>query len=44
LIVGESAGPIDADMAFGLWIAVVLAAALAAGGFLLYREEMAGPA
>ena len=44
LIVGESAGPIDADMAFGLWIAVILAAALAAGAFLLYREEMAGQA
>ena len=41
LIVGESVGPIDADMAFGLWIAVILAAALAAGGFLLFREEEA---
>ena len=44
LIVGESTGPFDADMAFGLWIAVILAAALAAGAFLLYREEMAGQA
>ncbi len=45
LIVGESVGPLDADMAFGLWIAVVLAAALAAGGFLMFREEeqAAGP-
>lgn len=39
LIVGESTGPIDADMAIGLWIAVVLAAALAAAGFLMFREE-----
>ena len=39
LIVGESVGPIDADMAFGLWIAVILAAALAVGGFLMFREE-----
>jgi len=44
LLVGESAGPVDADMAFGLWIAVVLAAALAVGGFLMFREESAaGP-
>ena len=39
LIVGESAGSFDADMAFGLWIAVILAAALVAGGVLMFREE-----
>ncbi len=42
LIVGESTGGFDADIAFGLWIAVILAAALAAGGFLMFREETAG--
>jgi len=41
LIVGESAGPVDADMAFGLWIAVVLAAALVVAGVLMYRQERA---
>ena len=39
LIVGESAGSFDADMAFGIWIAVILAVALAAGGFLMFQQE-----
>ena len=39
LIIGESAGSFDADMAFGIWIAVILAVALAAGGFLMFQQE-----
>ena len=39
LIVGESAGSFDADMAFGVWIAVILAAALVVAGVLMFREE-----
>ncbi|MBI2913484.1 MAG: hypothetical protein HYY03_06150 [Chloroflexi bacterium] len=39
LIVGESAGSFDADMAFGIWIAVILAVALAAGGLLMFQQE-----
>jgi len=39
LILGESVGPVDADRAYGLFIAVILAAALAAGGFLMFQEE-----
>jgi len=39
LIVGESAGSFDADMAFGIWIAVILAAALVVAGVLMFREE-----
>lgn len=44
LIIGESAGPFDADMAFGLWIAVIIAAALVAGGFLMFQQEQKGGA
>jgi len=41
LLVGESAGPFDADRSYGLWIAVVLAAALVVGAFLMFQEESA---
>lgn len=48
LVIGESVegfgGSFDADMAFGLWIAVVLAAALVAGGFLMFQAEQKGGA
>jgi hypothetical protein len=44
LVIGESAGSFDADMAFGLWIAVIIAAALVAGGFLMFQQEQKGGA
>ncbi len=44
LVLGESAGDFDADRTFGLWIAVILAAALVAGGFLMFQQERGGGA
>jgi hypothetical protein len=41
-LLGESAGGVDADRSFGLFIAVILAIALVAGGFLMYQEEQRG--
>ena len=47
LLIGESVSgfgeSFDADRTFGLWIAIVLAAALVAGGFLMFQEEQKGP-
>ena len=40
-IIGESTAGFDADRTFGLFIGVVVVAALAVGGFLMFREEMA---
>ena len=34
----------SSHLAFGFYLGFIAAAALAAGGFLMYREEMAGPA
>ena len=34
----------SSHLGFGFWIGIICAAALAVGGVLLYREEMAGPA
>jgi hypothetical protein len=42
LLLGESAGPLDADRTYGLFIAVILAAAMVAGGFLLFQAERQG--
>lgn len=48
LIIGESVSgfgaSVDADMSFGLWIAVILAIALCAGAFLQFQAEQKGPA
>ncbi len=44
LLLGESAGPFDADRSYGLFIAVVLAGALVAGGFLMFQSEQKGTA
>ena len=42
LLLGESAGGFDADRSYGLFVAVILAAALVAGGFLLFQAERQG--
>ena len=42
LLFGESAGSFDADRSYGLFIAIILAAALCVGGFLLFQEEQKG--
>src|SRR5216683_1346156 len=39
LLVGESTGGFSADKAFGLWIGIIIAIALAAGGGLLFQAE-----
>ena len=44
LILGDSIGQADGDMAFGLFIAVILAAALCAGAFLGFQAEQKGTA
>jgi hypothetical protein len=44
LLIGESAGPFDADMAFGIFLAIPIAAALVAGGFLMFQAESKGGA
>jgi hypothetical protein len=38
-LLGESTGGFDADRSYGLFIAIILAIALAAGGFLMFQEE-----
>lgn len=42
LVLGESAGPFDADMAFGIWLAVLVAAALVVGAGMLFMAERQG--
>ena len=42
MVIGESAGGVDADRSYGIFIAIILAIALAAGGFLIYQEEQKG--
>jgi len=44
LLLGESAGDVDADRSFGLFIAVILAGALVAGAFLMFQSEQKGGA
>ena len=38
-LLGESTGGFDADRSYGLFIAIILAIALAVGGFLMFQEE-----
>jgi hypothetical protein len=42
MLIGESAGGVDADRSYGIFIAIILAIALAAGGFLMFQEEQKG--
>jgi hypothetical protein len=44
LLVGESAGSFDADRQIWLFAALICAAAMAAGGFLMFQDEQKGGA
>lgn len=41
-LLGESTAGFDADRSFGLFIAIILGIALAAGGFLMFQGEQKG--
>lgn len=41
-LLGDSIGPVDGDAAYGLFLALIAAIALAAGGALMFMEERQG--